>query len=72
MKRSRTFLAGIVAAAALSFSGSLLAAEDAGHGKDYRTFHAGGEIEYGSIEDSYTSDLVMYLAGNQFMVRSDV
>ena len=29
------------------------AAEDAGHGKDYRTFHASGEIEYGQIGDSY-------------------
>ena len=46
--------------------------EDAGHGKDYRTFHANGEIEYGSIEDSYTSDLVMYLAGNQFMVMEEL
>jgi ABC-type molybdate transport system substrate-binding protein len=46
--------------------------EDAGHGKDYRTFHAGGETEYGSIEDSYTSDLVMYLAGNQFMVMEEL
>jgi ABC-type molybdate transport system substrate-binding protein len=48
------------------------APEDAGHGKDYRTFHASGEIEYGSIEDSYTSDLVMYLAGNQFMVMEEL
>jgi len=46
--------------------------EDAGHGKDYRTFHTSGEIEYGSIEDSYTSDLVMYLAGNQFMVMQEL
>ena len=46
--------------------------EDAGHGKDYRTFHANGEIEYGSIDDSYTADLVMYLAGNQFMVMQEL
>jgi ABC-type molybdate transport system substrate-binding protein len=52
--------------------GHLFAAEDAGHGKDYRTFHASGEVEYGSIEDSYTSDLVMYLAGNQFMVMQEL
>ena len=45
---------------------------DAGHGKDYRTFHTNGEIEYGSIENSYTSDLVMYLAGNQFMVMQEL
>ena len=46
--------------------------EDAGHGKDYRTFHAGGDTEYGSVEDSYTADLVMYLAGNQFMVMEEL
>ena len=45
---------------------------DAGHGKDYRTFHTDGSIEYGSIENSYTSDLVMYLAGNQFMVMQEL
>ena len=43
-------------------------ADDAGHRKDYRTFHTDGDVEYGSIEDSYTADLVLYLAGNQFMV----
>ena len=45
---------------------------DAGHGNDYRTFHAGGEIEYGSIENSYSAELVMYLAGNQFMVMQEL
>lgn len=44
----------------------------AGHGKDYRTFHTSGVVEYGSIEDSYTADLVMYLAGNQFMVMQEL
>lgn len=47
-------------------------AKDAGHGKDYRTFHTNGEVEYGSVEDSYTADLVMYLAGNQFMVMQEL
>lgn len=47
-------------------------AQDAGHSKDYRTFHAGGETAYGQIGDSYTADLVMYLAGNQFMVMEDL
>jgi ABC-type molybdate transport system substrate-binding protein len=56
-----------------SFSGQALAQkEDAGHGKDYRTFHANGEVEYGSVSDSYDSDLVMYLAGNQFMVMREL
>jgi ABC-type molybdate transport system substrate-binding protein len=43
-----------------------------GHGADYRTFHANGEITYGAIGDSYTADLVMYLAGNQFMVMEEL
>lgn len=47
-------------------------ADDAGHGKDYRTFHTNGEVEYGAIENSYTADLVMYLAGNQFMVMQEL
>jgi ABC-type molybdate transport system substrate-binding protein len=45
---------------------------DAGHGKDYRTFHTDGTVEYGSIENSYSADLVMYLAGNQFMVMQEL
>jgi ABC-type molybdate transport system substrate-binding protein len=43
-----------------------------GHGADYRTFHANGDITYGAIGDSYTADLVMYLAGNQFMVMEEL
>jgi len=49
-----------------------VAAEDAGHSRDYRTFVSGGDIEYGDIADSYTADLVMYLAGNQFMVMEEL
>ena len=72
MKKSRMGI-GAVASAALLFAANVSAeGKDAGHGKDYRTFHADGEIEYGSIEDSYTSDLVMYLAGNQFMVMEEL
>jgi len=57
----------------VSFAGQALAQkEDAGHGKDYRTFHTNGEIEYGSVGDSYDADLVMYLAGNQFMVMREL
>jgi len=51
---------------------SCLLAKDAGHGKDYRTFHTNGAVEFGDIGDSYTSDLVMYLAGNQFMVMEEL
>jgi ABC-type molybdate transport system substrate-binding protein len=54
------------------FGTAMAADDDAGHGKDYRTFHADGTVEYGSIEDSYTSDLVLYLAGNQFMVMQEL
>ncbi|HQU15745.1 MAG: hypothetical protein B7Z66_12765 [Chromatiales bacterium 21-64-14] len=58
-------LAGIVSTPALG-------AKDAGLGHDYRTFHADGKITYGNVSDSYHSDLVMYLAGNQFMVMEDL
>lgn len=54
------------------FSGTVLASKDAGHGHDYRTFHSDGKIDYGNISNSYTSDLVMYLAGNQFMVMEEL
>ena len=47
-------------------------AKDAGHGNDYRTFHTSGEVAYGSVGDSYTADLVLYLAGNQFMVMQEL
>ena len=46
--------------------------EDAGHGADFRTFHGDGTVVMGAIGDSYTADLVMYLAGNQFMVMEEL
>jgi len=46
--------------------------KDAGHGHDYRTFISGGDIRYGQISDSYDAELVMYLAGNQFMVMEEL
>ena len=58
---------------AVWFSGTALAAgKDAGHSNDYRTFHQDGTIDYGDIGDSYTADLVLYLAGNQFMVMEEL
>jgi ABC-type molybdate transport system substrate-binding protein len=48
------------------------AAKDVGKGHDHRTFHSDGTVEYGKIEDSYNADLVMYLAGNQFMVMEEL
>lgn len=70
MRRLTTALA----AAASLFATQLQAAEpgDAGHGADYRTFHSDGNVVMGSIGDSYTADLVMYLAGNQFMVMKEL
>ncbi|HEB57240.1 MAG TPA: ABC transporter substrate-binding protein [Gammaproteobacteria bacterium] len=50
----------------------VLAKDDAGLGHDYRTFNTDGKIDYGKIGDSYKADLVMYLAGNQFMVMEDL
>jgi len=63
-----------VCALILIFSAGTATAEppEDGHGADYRTFHANGDITYGAIADSYTSDLVMYLAGNQFMVMEEL
>ncbi len=53
----------------LACAGTAVAAEkNVGLGHDYRTFHADGKVVYGKISDSYHADLVMYLAGNQFMV----
>lgn len=52
-------------------SSSAVASKD-GKGHDYRTFMANGDVRYGQIEDSYTADLVMYLAGNQFMVMQEL
>jgi len=48
------------------------AATDVGEGHDHRTFHSDGKVEYGKIGDSYTADLVLYLAGNQFMVMEEL
>jgi len=62
-----------LAAALLSTATTpVLAEKDAGEGHDYRTFHADGRIDYGKIGDSYHAALVMYLAGNQFMVMEDL
>ena len=58
---------------AIAVAGNAVAAKgDAGHGKDYRTFHQDGTVDFGEIGDSYTADLVLYLAGNQFMVMEEL
>ncbi len=69
-KNLSAILAGAGALAMVSGAG--FAAVDAGHSKDYRTFMQGGEVKLGEIGDSYTADLVMYLAGNQFMVMEEL
>ncbi|NOZ38322.1 MAG: ABC transporter substrate-binding protein [Gammaproteobacteria bacterium] len=53
-------------------STAALAGKDVGRGHDHRTFQADGKIDYGKVGDSYTADLVIYLAGNQFMVMEDL
>ncbi len=63
---------GFLMVLAMALSGAAQAETDAGHDNDYRTFHQGGEISYGNIGDSYSADLVMYLAGNQFMVMAEL
>ncbi len=71
MKRPFT-AAALIMGLALG-SGTAGAAEtDPGLAKDYRSFHPDGTIAYGQIGDSYTADLVMYLAGNQFMVMEEL
>ncbi len=71
LNRLKTLTASTFIASTLLMS-NVYATKDAGHGHDYRTFHTNGKIEYGQIGDSYTSDLVMYLAGNQFMAMESV
>ena len=69
----KTSLKRLFIALTLGLAGQAMAeAKDAGHGKDYRTFHTNGDVEFGSVDDSYTADLVMYLAGNQFMVMHEL
>jgi len=75
MKLTSKLLPAVLATAfvpALIIGTSAMAAKDAGEGHDYRTFHTDGKIDYGKIGDSYSSDLVMYLAGNQFMVMEEL
>lgn len=59
-------------ALALSVMSLHACASKDGKSHDYRTFLSGGEVAYGQIGDSYKADLVMYLAGNQFMVMQEL
>lgn len=64
---------GLAALLVLPGAGHAAAAkqDEAGLNHDYRTITA-GKVAYGQIGDSYTADLVMYLAGNQFMVMEEL
>jgi ABC-type glycerol-3-phosphate transport system substrate-binding protein len=72
MRRYQILGLAAIAALAIQPLAQAAAKEDSGQGHDYRTFLGDGKIEYGKIGDSYTSDLVMYLAGNQFMVMEEL
>jgi len=70
---TKSLLITTLITASLALSNTALAKkDDAGEGHDYRTFHSNGKIDYGNIADSYKADLVMYLAGNQFMAMKEV
>jgi ABC-type molybdate transport system substrate-binding protein len=68
----RTLSLASVLALGLVSTTAMAADKDVGKGHDHRTFYANGKIDYGNIDDSYKSDLSMYLAGNQFMVMKDL
>ncbi len=70
MTKFKKLFLGSLIIAATTMSSSAIASKD-GKGDDYRTF-TGGEVKYGQIGDSYTAELVMYLAGNQFMVIEEL
>jgi len=70
MKRISTLLT-VITAGILSVS-NVMAKDEAGQNHDYRTFKTGGIVNYGHIHDSYTSDLTIYVAGNQFMAMEEL
>lgn len=67
--RSVATLASVLAIATMMASPSKAAKDE---NKDYRTFYQDNRVEYGKIGDSYTAGLVLYLAGNQFMVMEEL
>jgi len=70
MKKINTLLT-VITAGILSVS-NVVAKDEAGQNHDYRTFKTGGIVNYGKIHDSYTSDLTIYVAGNQFMAMEEL
>jgi len=71
MTQYKTLFVSALALVLSALSLNVSASKD-GKGHDYRTFISGGEVKYGLIGDSYKADLVMYLAGNQFMVMEQL
>ncbi|MDQ7044274.1 MAG: substrate-binding domain-containing protein, partial [Sulfurimonas sp.] len=61
-----------IIAAGLLLTSNIFAKDEAGQNHDYRTFHSSGKIDYGKIHDTYTSDLTIYVAGNQFMAMEEL
>ena len=72
MNLGRVLLMVLAVAVSGMASAATTAGKDVGKGHDHRTFYVGGKIDYGNIVDSYSADLSMYLAGNQFMVMEDL
>ncbi len=72
MTTIKTILFSLFSLALAAISTHALGSSNDGSDHDYRTFMSSGEIRYGQIGDSYTADLVMYLAGNQFMVMEEL
>jgi len=70
MKKISTLLT-VITAGILSVT-NVMAKDEAGQNHDYRTFKTGGIVNYGHIHDSYTSDLTIYVAGNQFMAMEEL
>lgn len=76
MLRNMLFLSAIALLPAVALAANTDAKpakkDAAGLHHDYRTFEGGDKVVYGRIGDSYKASLVMYLAGNQFMVMDDL
>jgi ABC-type molybdate transport system substrate-binding protein len=69
----KTLALSLTVVTALTVNPSIAAKKDeSGLGHDYRTFHSDGKIDYGNIGDSYTADLTIYVAGNQFMAMEEL
>lgn len=71
MLKFKSLLVSVFALGLSATTAHAYASKD-GKSHDYRTFVLDSGVKYGQIADSYTADLVMYLAGNQFMVMEEL